>query len=91
MPVTILLFAAARATAGSSTLTVDLPPEPTVLDLKEALGRACPALAPMLPMIRIAIDLEYAQDDHQPIPPGADVAAIPPVSGGVTNRFACAP
>ncbi len=29
----------------------------------------------------IAVDQEYAPDDR-PIPPGADLAAIPPVSGG---------
>jgi hypothetical protein len=32
--------------------------------------------------LRIAIKSEYALDDHQPIPPGAELAAIPPVSGG---------
>jgi hypothetical protein len=29
-----------------------------------------------------AIDADYAGDDERPIPPGAEVAAIPPVSGG---------
>jgi MoaE-MoaD fusion protein len=79
---TILLFALAREKAGAPTLTVDLPPDPTVLDLKSALARACPALAPLLPTLRIAINSEYAIDDHLPIPPGAELAAIPPVSGG---------
>ncbi len=82
MPSTILLFALAREKAGASTLTVDLPPDPTVLDLKAALANLCPSLAPLLPTLRIAINSEYALDDHQPIPPGAELAAIPPVSGG---------
>ena len=82
MQAQILLFALARERAGASTIVVDLPDTPTVSDLKNALARACPALAPLLPTLRIAIDSEYALDDHQPIPPGAELAAIPPVSGG---------
>jgi molybdopterin converting factor small subunit len=84
MPVaaTILLFASAREKAGKTNLTVDLPDNPTVLDLKSAMVRACPALEPLVSTLRIAIDSEYAFDDLQPIPPGAELAAIPPVSGG---------
>jgi molybdopterin converting factor small subunit len=82
MSSTILLFALAREKAGAQTLTVDLLPNPTVGDLKAALARTCPALTPLLPTLRIAINSEYALDDHQPIPPGAELAAIPPVSGG---------
>jgi molybdopterin converting factor small subunit len=82
MPSAILLFALAREKAGTSTLTVELPPSPNVQDLKAALARACPALAPLLPTLRIAINSEYALDDHQTIPLGAELAAIPPVSGG---------
>ena len=79
---TILLFALAKEKAGAPTLTVDLPSNPSVGDLKSALVRACPGLAPLLPTLRIAINSEYALDDHQPIPPDAELAAIPPVSGG---------
>ncbi len=82
MNVTILLFAALKDRAGGPTVTVDLPESPTVGDLKAALAHACPALAPWLPTLRVAIDSEYARDDAQPIPPGAELAAIPPVSGG---------
>ena len=81
MQANVLLFALARERAGRSVVTVDLPEPATVDDLKLALGRACPALAPLLPTIRIAVDSEYALDDD-PIPPGSELAAIPPVSGG---------
>jgi MoaE-MoaD fusion protein len=79
---TVFLFALAREKAGGSSLTVELPADPTVRDLKAALARACPALVPSLPSLRIAINSEYALDENQPIPPGAELAAIPPVSGG---------
>jgi len=79
---TVLLFALARARAGRPALTVDLPESATVADLKAAMAAACPALGPLLPTLRIAIDSEYAPDDR-PVPPGAELAAIPPVSGGI--------
>ena len=82
MPATVLLFALAREKAGASALTVDLPDHPTVRDLKAALALRCPALAPLLSTLRIAVDSEYALDDLQAIPPDAELAAIPPVSGG---------
>ena len=78
---TILLFALARARAGRSTLSVDLAEPATVSDLKAAMIQACPTLAPLMPTLRIAVDSEYAADDL-PIPPAAELAAIPPVSGG---------
>jgi molybdopterin converting factor subunit 1 len=78
---TVLLFALARERAGRPFLSVDLPETATVADLKSALALACPPLAPLLPTIRLAINSEYATDD-QHIPPGAELAAIPPVSGG---------
>ena len=68
MPSTILLFALAREKAGAQTLAVELPPNPTVGDLKTALALACPALAPLLSTLRFAVNSEYALDDQQPIP-----------------------
>ncbi len=79
---TILLCALAKEKSGRSTLVLTLPEAAIVSDLKIALAQACPALAPLLPVLRIAINSEYAIDDAQPIPPGAELAAIPPVSGG---------
>ncbi len=81
MQATVLLFALAKQVVGQPALTVILSESATVADLKAALARACPALAPLLPTLRIAVDSEYAPDDHS-IPPGAELAAIPPVSGG---------
>ncbi len=84
MQATILLFALARQKAGTSTLTVELPSSSTVGDLKAAMILQCPALERMMPFLRISIDSEYAQDEKQLIPVGAELAAIPPVSGGST-------
>ncbi len=85
MRATVLLFALAKERAGRPTLTVDLPDPATVADLKSALAFACPALGPLLPTLRIAVDAEYAGDDRA-IAPGSELAVIPPVSGG-SSRY----
>ena len=81
MRATVLLFAIAKEIAGRPSLSVDIDETATVADVKAALARACPALGPLLPTLRMAINSEYATDD-QPIPSDAELAAIPPVSGG---------
>lgn len=77
----IQLFAIARQRAGRPAVELDLPESPTVADLKAALRDQVPALAPILGAARFSVNAEYA-DDATPIPPGADLALIPPVSGG---------
>ena len=79
--ITVRLFAVARERAGRREIEVEIPDGATVADLRRALGAVNPALAELLPMVRIAVAGEYAADDL-PIPEGAEVAVIPPVSGG---------
>ena len=75
---TVLLFALARARANRPTLEVDLPEPATVAGLKVAMGRACPALGSLLPILRIAVDSEYAPDDFPiPISPGRRAGGDP--------------
>ena len=81
MLVRVHLFAIARERAGRSVVEVDLPDDATVMDLKWALNDLIPSLAPITSSARFSVDTEYA-DDSTPIPPGADLALIPPVSGG---------
>ncbi len=81
MHLTVMLFAGARVRAGSSSVEVELAGPGTVADLKHALILTCPALANLIPSSRIAVNASYA-DDGDLIPLGAEVALIPPVSGG---------
>lgn len=81
MLVEIRLFAVARHLVGTPSIAIDLPERATVGILRRSLGEAAPGLAPLLPKLLIAVDSDYADDDHI-IPPGAEVAVIPPVSGG---------
>ena len=81
MIVLVKLFALAKQCAGVPEIALDLPDRATVAVLKRTLAETCPALAPLLLNLMIAVDSEYAPDDRV-ISPGAEVAAIPPVSGG---------
>jgi len=81
--VVVQLFAGARERAGTATAELEVSEGGTVADLRAALATRHPALAPLLARSRIAVAHEFA-DDFVVIPDGAEVALIPPVSGGAT-------
>ena len=81
MTVRVRLFARARDLAGAEVVEVPLPDGATVADLRARLAGVCPALGPLLPRAAVAVNEDFAGDDAA-IPPGAEVALIPPVSGG---------
>jgi len=79
--VRVRLFAAAKDAAGTSVLELKLPDGATIADLRRRMAGDLPQLAALLGRVMFAIDAEYAGDTRR-IPPEADVACIPPVSGG---------
>jgi len=81
MIVAVRLFARARDLACLDVLEVVLPDGATVADLRRAVAKITPALADLLARSALAINEEFADDDVV-IPPKAEVALIPPVSGG---------
>jgi molybdopterin converting factor small subunit len=76
----IAVFAGLAELAGGRFLEIDWPGG-TVADLVDAVAAARPALAPLLAKSAVAIDHRHAAADA-PVMPGADVAFLPPVSGG---------
>ena len=81
MKVRVRLFAVARELAGTEIIEIEAPTGATVADLRQLIASGHPALAPVLPQILMAVDSEYAAAGTV-LKPGADVACIPPVSGG---------
>jgi MoaE-MoaD fusion protein len=81
MRVWVLYFAAARERAGTSREELEVSEEATVSSLLARLAERHPGLGPLLPHLRVAVNQEFASTD-QPLSPGAEVALIPPVSGG---------
>ncbi len=81
MKAKIKFFAGARELAGQEQIELELPTAATVAQLRTVLLADCPALAPLLPHALFAINTNYATDET-PIPNNAEIACIPPVSGG---------
>jgi molybdopterin synthase catalytic subunit len=80
VPLTLLYFAGAREAAGTARELLSERPA-TVADLRALLAVRHPALARLLPRCRLAVGEELAEE-HTPLPDGAEVAVLPPVSGG---------
>lgn len=80
---TVLFFATLKDRAGVRQITLDIPDGSTVGVLKTILRERFPALALALTHVLIAVNREYATEDEH-IPPGAEIAVFPPVSGGST-------
>jgi MoaE-MoaD fusion protein len=76
MRVRVRLFAVLRESAGADSVELELDEDATVADAISALA----PVAGEMPF-RLAVNREYA-DDTDPLAPGDELAAIPPVSGG---------
>ena len=81
MTVTVLMFARARDLAGTDRAEVDITAGATAADLRRRLAELYPALSGLLARSAVAVGDEFV-GENQPIPPGARVALLPPVSGG---------
>ena len=78
---TVRLFAGLREMLGAREIAIELPTGATADDLRERVAEMHPLVRPLLPSIVCAVDEEYVDGDYV-LREGADVALIPPVSGG---------
>ena len=79
--ITIMFFATLRQRAGVKAVQLTVPSTMDVGALKQQLGRDFPDLQSSLATVLVAVNREYAFDEAI-IPPNAEVALFPPVSGG---------
>ena len=87
MRVDVRAFGGVADRVGLTVLPVELPDGATVAVLREALARAHPDVAPLLPRCAVAVDLEVAADDLV-LRGGEEVAVLPPVAGGADDADA---
>lgn len=80
MRIRLLAFATAADALGPER-DLDFPSGATVADLRDRLLSDFPSLGRLWPRLAIAIDGRLARLDEE-IPDGAEVALLPPVSGG---------
>jgi len=76
----VTLFAGMAEAAGRRWVELDWTGG-TVRELRSRLASACPAIEPLLARSAIAIGDRYAAEADAVLP-DAEVAVIPPVSGG---------
>lgn len=79
--VKLLFFATLRDRAGTKSMELDIPADLTVQGLKDKISSEYPNLKETMSSVLITINREYAFDDAV-IPPDAELAMFPPVSGG---------
>lgn len=81
MKIQVKLFAVAKQLVGAETISVEVSGDATVRELREAIAQQHRELSDLVIRAMIAVDTEYATDETT-IPARAEIAIIPPVSGG---------
>ena len=81
MTVTVLLFASIAEKAGLRRVELDSRDGDTVRTVCDRLFTSYPDLRLFEPRLVYAVNEEYVRPDD-PVPAGATLALIPPVSGG---------
>lgn len=81
MKVRVLGFASAGDALGAGEVEIELPEGSDLAALRRRLDRDHPALAALWPRLAVAVDGSLAAAG-EPLHDGAEVALLPPVSGG---------
>ena len=81
MKIRTLAFATAGDVLGSEAVELELAADATLADLRVALVGRFPDLEPLWPRLAVAVDGELVTGDAT-LSDGAEVALLPPVSGG---------
>ncbi len=81
MIVQVKLFAVAKEIAGADSIEIEVAEDATIADLRARCAAKHPDLSVVLQHAMFAVNTDYADDQTQ-LSPNAEVACIPPVSGG---------
>ena len=81
MNIRLLAFASAGDALGTTEMDLEMPEGSRIADLRARLDADHPGLRPLWPRLAVAIDGRVVTPD-EPLTPGAEVALLPPVSGG---------
>jgi molybdopterin synthase catalytic subunit len=82
MRIVVRYFAAARERAGLEREELEVPEGLRTSEVVPLLAQRHPALAPLAGRLRVAVNQEFSTPEEV-VPPGAEVALIPPVAGGM--------
>ena len=85
MKIHLLFFAQARERAGAGRATLELPEGSRVRDALAKVRERYPALAELMPHLAVALN-QHLVGGEEPVVDGAELALLPPVSGGSVPR-----
>lgn len=85
MKIRLFAFATAGDALGASEMDLEMSDGSRVADLRARLDREHPALGPLWPRLAVAVDGRIVSGDEA-LTDGAEVALLPPVSGGTDER-----
>lgn len=81
MKIDLLLFALPRDAIGSDRIQLDIGDNATYADLRSHIQQAFPQAASVVSVCRFAAGERFVGEGEL-VSPGAEIALIPPVSGG---------
>ena len=81
MKIHVVAFATASDVLGRGPTELELPDGARLSELKALLFERHPSLEALWPRLAVAVDGALAKDNPV-LPPGVEVALLPPVSGG---------
>jgi molybdopterin synthase catalytic subunit/molybdopterin converting factor small subunit len=81
MKIHLLAFASAGDALGASEMDLEMPEGSRVADLRARLDREHPGIVPLWTRLAVAVDGRVVSAE-EPLRDGAEVALLPPVSGG---------
>src|SRR5438552_11075251 len=85
MTIQLLFFAQARERAGSERATLELPEGSRVRDALAKIRERYPALVELMPHLAVAVNQRLVGEEEMVLP-GAELALLPPVSGGAMAK-----
>jgi len=85
MTIQLLFFAQARERAGSERATLELPEDSRVRDALAKIRERYPALVELMPHLAVAMNQRLVGEEEMVLP-GAELALLPPVSGGAMEK-----
>ena len=87
MKIRLLAFATAADVLGTGETDLEIPDGSRISDLRARLDHDHPGMVPLWPRLAVALDGRIVPPDT-PLEDGAEVALLPPVSGGAEESLA---
>jgi molybdopterin synthase catalytic subunit/molybdopterin converting factor small subunit len=87
MKIRLLAFATAADALGTGETELEIPEGSRISDLRARLDRDHPGMIPLWPRLAVALDGRIVSPDTL-LEDGAEVALLPPVSGGTNESLA---